>query len=65
MVKHDHGLVAKYGSTFGTFDGVQPVLVTIDTDLIRSVFVKDFDHFVNRRVRKEGTLSLGLGTGKD
>ena len=40
----------KYGKTFGCFDGLQPVLWTTDTELIRSVFVKDFDHFVNRRV---------------
>ena len=40
----------KYGKTFGIFDGLTPVLWTTDAELIRSVFVKDFDHFVNRRV---------------
>lgn len=50
MPKHDIALVKKYGKTFGYFDGRLPNLWTTDAELIRSVFVKDFDHFVNRRV---------------
>ena len=48
--KHDVALIKKYGKTFGYFDGQLPNLWTTDAELIRSVFVKDFDHFVNRRV---------------
>jgi hypothetical protein len=43
-------LAAKYGRTFGYFDGTLPNLYTTDINLIKSIFVKDFDHFVNRRV---------------
>ena len=43
-------MVRKYGRTFGYFDGTQPSLWTTDANLIKSVFVKDFDHFINRRV---------------
>jgi len=50
LPKFDVALVKKYGKTFGIFDGLTPVLWTTDAELIRSVFVKDFDHFVNRRV---------------
>jgi len=45
----DRKMVKEFGNVFGTFDGVSPVLHINDTELIRSVFVKDFDHFVNRR----------------
>ena len=31
------------------FDGTTPNLCTTDVDLIKAVFVKDFDHFINRR----------------
>lgn len=47
---HDRKLVEKYGKVFGYFDGPQPKLWVIDPDLIKAVFVKDFDHFVDRRV---------------
>ena len=43
-------MVKKFGKVFGTFDGLKPNLFINDTDLIKSVFVKDFDHFINRRV---------------
>ena len=42
--------VKKYGKVFGSFTGTSPTLTTIDTELIKSVFVKDFDHFINKRV---------------
>ena len=44
-------MVKKYGKVIGYFDGLQPNLWITDTDLIKSIFVKDFDHFVDRRVR--------------
>jgi len=46
---HDREMVKKYGKIFGTFEGTTPTLRINDTKLIRSVFVKDFDHFINRR----------------
>ncbi|XP_057380168.1 cytochrome P450 3A41-like [Daphnia carinata] len=49
LPEYDKKMVKKYGKTFGTFDGTLPNLYTIDADLIKSIFVKDFDHFVNRR----------------
>jgi len=39
----------KYGNIYGTFEGLSPNLWVNDTKIIRSVFVKDFSHFVNRR----------------
>jgi len=47
---HDRKLVEKYGKVFGYFDGPQPKLWITDPDLIKAVFVQDFDHFVDRRV---------------
>lgn len=35
----------KYGKTFGRFDGVTPVINTIDPELIKSITVKNFDSF--------------------
>ena len=48
--KHDREMVKEYGKVYGTFQGTKPTLNINDTKLIRSVFVKDFDHFINRRV---------------
>ena len=48
--KYDQELVKKYGRVIGYFDGTVPNLFTTDAELIRLVFVKDFDHFINRRV---------------
>ena len=50
--KLDRQLSAQYGKLYGIFEGNAPMLMTTDLDLIRSVFVKDFDHFVNRRVNQ-------------
>lgn len=50
LPKHDKRLMAKYGKVVGYFDGTIPNLWTTDADLIKSVFVKEFDHFINRRV---------------
>jgi len=49
VVEYDFKLFEQYGKTVGIFDGTTPNLLTADADLIRSVMVKDFDHFVNRR----------------
>ena len=52
----DRQRAAQYGKTYGVFEGTEPMLMTTDTDLIRSIYVKDFDHFVNRRVNPQLTL---------
>jgi hypothetical protein len=43
-------LVKKHGKVFGYYDGPQPNLWITDLELIKAIFVKDFDHFVDRRV---------------
>ena len=52
MTEHDVALVKKYGKVLGVYDGPQPNLWITDLDLIKAIYVKDFDHFVDRRVRK-------------
>lgn len=44
-------LVKKYGKVFGYFDGRNPNLFITDVEMIKAMYVKDFDHFVDRRVR--------------
>ncbi|KAK8741814.1 hypothetical protein OTU49_002420, partial [Cherax quadricarinatus] len=54
-VYHKYG-----GSTFsGLYEQYRPVLMVGDPDLLRNIFVKDFDHFVDRRkfVTEEGSIS--------
>jgi len=50
MPAWDSALMKKYGIIVGVFDGIMPNLYITDVDLIKAVFVKDFDHFVDRRV---------------
>lgn len=46
----DIEIFKKYGKTVGYFEGTRPVIVTKDVNFLKSVMVKDFSHFVNRRV---------------
>ncbi|XP_075148982.1 putative cytochrome P450 9f2 [Haematobia irritans] len=46
------------GKVFGVFDNRDPVLMLKDPKLIKHVFVKDFDHFVNRRKFFDDTENL-------
>ncbi|XP_055343484.1 cytochrome P450 3A29-like [Paramacrobiotus metropolitanus] len=41
--------LTRYGRQFGYFDGPVPVLVTSDNEMIRQMFVKDFNLFLSRR----------------
>ena len=50
MPANDIALSRKYGKIVGCFDGTMPNLFITDVELIKSIFVKDFDHFVDRRV---------------
>ena len=40
----------RYGKYFGVFEADLPTLFIADPDMIRSIFVKDFDHFINHMV---------------
>ena len=42
------GHLEKFGDTYGSYGGRMPVVVTIDFDIIRSVYVKDTETFVSR-----------------
>jgi len=50
FIDHDLELVQKYGRVTGTFDGNLPNLLITDADFVRAVMIKDFSHFINRRV---------------
>merc|ERR1712071_472052 len=50
MMKVGSENVKRYGDLYGSFEGTQPTLHINDTELVKSIFVKDFDHFINRRV---------------
>jgi hypothetical protein len=43
-------LAKRYGRVYGVFDGLQPNLFVADADLIKQIFIKDFDRFPYRRV---------------
>ncbi|XP_046632822.1 cytochrome P450 3A2-like [Daphnia pulicaria] len=49
LPEYDMSLVKKHGKVFGYYDGPQPNLWITDLELIKAIFVKDFDHFVDRR----------------
>ncbi|KAL3206387.1 hypothetical protein MRX96_040117 [Rhipicephalus microplus] len=42
------GWIAKYGDTFGFYNGDVPFVVTQDLELIEQVFVRKFQNFMNR-----------------
>ena len=50
LVKHDVSLVKKYGKVFSYFEASRPTLWIADAQLIRTILVKDFENFIDRRV---------------
>jgi len=42
------GLLQKYGNMYGAYGGRMPILVTIDPEIIRDVFIKDTETFPSR-----------------
>ncbi|CAF1067416.1 unnamed protein product [Brachionus calyciflorus] len=50
MPYNDLAMIKKYGKTFGYFEGSTPVVETTDTQLLKSILIKDFNLFINRRV---------------
>ncbi|XP_035708420.1 cytochrome P450 3A24-like [Folsomia candida] len=46
--------VKMYGPIFGMYEGRAPHIYITDPDLIRLIFIKDFDHFQNKRMYDEG-----------
>lgn len=47
MMEEDFKMVRKYGKVFGVFDGMQPNLIVTDAELIRNIFIKDSNIFLN------------------
>jgi len=47
---HDAELMKQYGKVVGYFEGSTPNLMVTDVKLIKSITIKNFGHFVNRRV---------------
>lgn len=50
LVQNDKIVMEKYGKTIGYFEGSIPVVMTIDPKLIKTICIKDFGSFTNRRV---------------
>ncbi|XP_005093691.1 cytochrome P450 3A29 [Aplysia californica] len=48
--------VQQYGRTFGVYYFRKPLLVVTDLELLKQVFVKDFNHFTDRWFHGEGKL---------
>ncbi|XP_064625154.1 cytochrome P450 3A13-like [Lineus longissimus] len=44
-----HRWAAEYGKTYGYFEGPNPVIVTSDLDILKSVFIKDYNRFAARK----------------
>ncbi|CAG7827251.1 unnamed protein product, partial [Allacma fusca] len=53
--ERDYEWFQTYGDIYGVYNGRQPQIHIVDTDIIRQIFIKDFDKFVNR--------SFDLGDG--
>ncbi|CAF0907000.1 unnamed protein product [Brachionus calyciflorus] len=58
MPYNDLAMIKKYGKTFGYFEGSTPVVETTDTQFLKSILIKDFNLFINRRVIEAINLVL-------
>ncbi|CAF1072972.1 unnamed protein product [Brachionus calyciflorus] len=47
---NDLALIKKYGRTIGYFEGTTPVVLTADSKFIKSILIKDFKTFANRKL---------------
>lgn len=45
-------MVLRYGKILGFFEGPYPTLWVTDPEIIKSIMVKDFEHFTDRRVNE-------------
>ncbi|CAO2630614.1 Cytochrome P450 3A11 [Lemmus lemmus] len=65
--KFDAECYKKYGKIWGLFDGPTPVLAITDTEMMKSVLVKDcYSVFTNRRdFGPVGIMSKGISISKD
>ena len=55
----------KFGTkTYGRYDGITPVVVTMDTEIIKGVLVRHFENFVDifPEVREAATVTTVLAT---
>ncbi len=50
LIKFDTQMQQNYGKTLGYFEGSTPLILTTDLRFIKSVMIKDFSYFTNRRV---------------
>ncbi|CAL8106832.1 unnamed protein product [Orchesella dallaii] len=51
--------VKKYGKVFGYYEGRTPHIFIADPEMIRLIFIKDFDHFHNKRALDFGHPLVG------
>lgn len=52
LVVHDEDINnwKKHGSVWGVYEGAEPHIYITDPDVIRQIFIKDFDHFHDKRI---------------
>ncbi|CAF1093648.1 unnamed protein product [Adineta steineri] len=67
MYKNDVALIKKYGKIVGIYEGITPIILVTDPDILRNVLIKDCHVFVNRRVIEGGAgpFEHGLTMLKD
>lgn len=53
--------VQKYGRVFGSYDGVVPVLVCCEPEVLKDVLIRGFEHFPDMLTSNHPIQSLSLG----
>jgi hypothetical protein len=51
ITSYDEKLMQKYGRIVGYYEGSTPNLLITDVKLIKAITIKDFEHFINHRVK--------------